>query len=67
MQSQELFLMGLFSVLDLILDKPMEEALDLVKVSKEIRMALTGREGSLSPVLDFILHYEAAGWQEASR
>ena len=67
MQSQELFLMGLFSVLDLILDKPMEEALDLVKVSKEIRMALTGREGSLSPVLDFILHYEAAGWQEVSR
>ena len=67
MQSQELFLMGLFSVLDLILDKPMEEALDLVKVSKDIRKALTGRESSLSPVLDFMLHYEAAGWQEVSR
>ncbi len=65
--SSELFLMGLFSVLDLILDKPMAEALQMVKVSKHIEEALVDRKGELAPVLDFILHYENASWQEVSR
>lgn len=65
--SSELFLMGLFSVLDLILDKPMAEALDMVKVSKDIRNALVDKEGKFAPVLDFVTKYEAADWQEISR
>ena len=65
--SSELFLMGLFSVLDLILDRPMEEALKMVKVSKHIEDALIEHKGELAPVLDFILHYENASWQEVSR
>lgn len=65
--SSELFLMGLFSVLDLILDKPMEEALDMVKVSKDIREALVDKKGKFAPVLDFVTRYEAADWQEISR
>ena len=54
MQSSELFLMGLFSVLDVILDKPMEEALDMVHVSKQIRDVLVERKGPLLKVYDFI-------------
>ncbi len=65
--SSELFLMGLFSVLDLILDKPMAEALDMVKVSKDIKAALVSKEGKFAPVLDFVTKYEAADWQEVSR
>ena len=65
--SSELFLMGLFSVLDLILDKPMDEALDMVKVSKNIREALIDDKGELAEDLDFIEHYERASWQEVSR
>lgn len=65
--SSELFLMGLFSVLDLILDKPMEEALKMVMVSKEIEDALVNKEGKFAPVLDFITQYESANWQEVSR
>ena len=65
--SSELFLMGLFSVLDLMLDKPMEEALTMVKVSKSIEEALINHRGELAPVLDFILQYESASWQEVSR
>lgn len=65
--SSELFLMGLFSVLDLILDKPMPEALKMVKVSKNIEDALVNRKGELAQVLDFIIQYEKASWQEVSR
>lgn len=65
--SSELFLMGLFSVLDLILDMPMAEALNMVKVSKNIKDALLENSGELVPVLDFMIHYERASWQEVSR
>ena len=65
--SGELFLMGLFSVLDIILDKPMAEALSLVKVSRIIHDALVNHEGELAPVLDFIVNYENASFQEVSR
>ncbi|MCM1253063.1 MAG: HDOD domain-containing protein [Clostridium sp.] len=65
--SSELFLMGLFSVLDLILNRPMKEALTMVKVSKPIENALIEDKGDLAPVLDFIIQYENASWQEVSR
>lgn len=66
-QAEELFLMGLFSVLDVIFDQPMEEALKLVKVSGEISDALISHTGILAPVLEFALSYERADWQEVSR
>lgn len=66
-QSAELFLMGLFSILDIILDKPMEEALSLVKVSKPIEKALLKGEGDFAKVLEFVTSYEKADWTAVSR
>ena len=65
--SQELFLMGLFSVLDIILEKPMGEALENINVSKPIADALLREEGKLADVLTFMKAYEDASWQEVSR
>lgn len=65
--ADELFLMGLFSVLDVILEKPMEEALQMVMVAGEVREALLEGTGRLAPVLDLMVHYETANWQEVSR
>lgn len=67
MRSQELFLTGLFSILDIILDCSMEEALSMVRVSGKLRAALLERTGSLAEVLHFIVKYESAEWQEVSR
>lgn len=67
MRSQELFLTGLFSILDIILDCSMEEALSIVRVSGKIRTALLEHTGSLAEVLHFIVKYESAEWQEVSR
>lgn len=66
-KSSELFLMGLFSVLDVILDRPMEEALDIVKVSPAISDALIHGKGELGLVFEFMRQYENANWQEVSR
>ncbi len=67
MKKEELFLMGLFSVLDVILEKPMAEALDMIKVSKEIKDALVEGKGQLAQVREFIIPYETANWTEVSR
>ncbi len=65
--SSELFLMGLFSILDIMLDKPMEEALKTVQVSKNIEDALIRGKGELAPILNFVKEYEDASWHEVSR
>ena len=65
--SSELFLTGLFSVLDIILDKPIKEALAMVNVSKEITSALVDGTGDLAKVLNFVQQYELANWTELSR
>ena len=65
--SSELFLMGLFSVLDIILDKPMDEALKMVSVSKQISDALCNGKGDMAEIFQFIKNYELASWSEVSR
>lgn len=67
MKKEELFLMGLFSVLDVILDTTMDEALKMVTVSKEIREVLVDHKGVLAPVYEFMIPYETANWAEVSR
>ncbi len=67
MRKDELFLMGLFSLLNLILDMPMEKALEQVGVSAEIKKALVNGDGIFAPQLEFLLSYEAGDWQEVSR
>ena len=66
-KASELFLTGLFSVLDIILDKSMEEALSLVKVSHDIEDALIRQSGIFAEPLYFIKQYEAGNWSEVSR
>ena len=67
LHASELFLMGLFSVLDIILDVPMEEALEKVNVSKNIRNALIDQKGAFAEVYEFMNAYENADWQEVCR
>ena len=65
--SQEIFMMGLFSVLDIILNKTMEEALSLLKLSKNINNALIHNEGPFAEIYNFLLQYESANWSEIDR
>ena len=60
-------LMGLFSVIDVILEIPMKQALEMVNIAEDISLALLQRKGRLAPLLNFMLHYENADWQEVSR
>ena len=66
-KASEAFLMGLFSVLDIILERPLEDAMHMVKVSLEIENALLHHKGPLGEILTFVLQYETANWPEISR
>jgi EAL and modified HD-GYP domain-containing signal transduction protein len=67
MHSESIFLMGLFSVLDVILDKSIDEALTMVSVSDNIKNALVKHEGLYHPLYEFMLFYEACDWTSVSR
>ena len=66
MKSGSLFISGLFSLLDVILQMPLGRAIDEVAASSEIREALLEKKGALSEVLKLIFAYEHADWHNAS-
>lgn len=66
MKEGALFIAGLFSLLDVILERPMAEALDEVAANDEIRTALVEKKGPIYEVLSLIYAYEKADWYNAS-
>lgn len=62
----QLFMAGLFSLLDVILRKPMEMAIKEVAVDDKVRQALVEHSGELYPVLELIYAYEHASWDQVS-
>lgn len=61
-ESPNLFLMGLLSVTDAILDRPIGEILATLPVSSEVRSALCGGANRFRDVYDTLLAYEHADW-----
>jgi c-di-GMP-related signal transduction protein len=61
------FLLGMFSLLDAILGRPLQGILDDLNISRNIRDALLGTAGeadSLSLVLRIVKSYEVGNWRE---
>ncbi len=66
-QSSELFLMGLFSQLDAILDRPLDELLEEIQVSKEMRQALVDNTGPRYQLLALCVALERGYWEQLGR
>ena len=56
------FLLGMFSLLDVLLNLPMEEVLKKVNLSDELTDALLGKDNDLSRLLDLVIAYEKGDW-----
>ena len=65
--SSELFLMGLQSTADALLDRPMPQVLAELSLSAEIRTALSGAGGAFGNVYETLFAYEKADCNESSR
>ena len=57
------FTVGLLSVLDALMDRPMTDALDQLPLSDEIRDALLHREGPTGEALSAVIAYERNRWE----
>lgn len=66
----EAFLMGMFSLLDALLDRPLDEALGSVNLGPDIMQALLGTapdENVLSRIYRLTRRYEQGDWDEVER
>jgi EAL and modified HD-GYP domain-containing signal transduction protein len=63
-KSSEFFLMGLFSLIDAIMDKPMSEILSRLPLPEEIKVALLGGSNLFRDVYDTVVAYETGEWEE---
>jgi EAL and modified HD-GYP domain-containing signal transduction protein len=62
-----LFLMGLFSVLNVILEMPIDKALQMVYVPEPVKVALLGGHNDFARIYEFVRLYEEGEWTEVSR
>lgn len=66
-EAQELFLVGLCSLLDAMLDRPMPEALSLLTLAPRVERTLLGEPTTLRGFLDAVVAYERGRWDDALR
>jgi EAL and modified HD-GYP domain-containing signal transduction protein len=64
--ASDLFLMGLLSVMDAILDQPLDSILADLPVRSEIKDALLARTGLYWELLEIAISYERADWEKVS-
>lgn len=63
-KASELFMTGMFSMLDVLVGRPLYELLDRINVSKDIRVALTTGKNRHGEVLQLVLAYERGLWND---
>jgi len=64
--STDLFLMGLLSIMDAVLEVAMDVLLQQLPVERETKAALLGQESSLRPLYRLMLAQESGEWAQSS-
>jgi c-di-GMP-related signal transduction protein len=62
----DLFLMGLLSLIDAMLEMPMEKVLEMIPLDKETKAVLMGQPSLLRPVHQLMLAHESGEWEAAA-
>ncbi|VAW59222.1 Predicted signal transduction protein [hydrothermal vent metagenome] len=60
----QMFIIGLFSVLDALMDQPLIDLLDTVILSTSIKLALLDKAGIQGEIYKSVLQYEKCDWDE---
>ncbi|MFN0071192.1 MAG: EAL and HDOD domain-containing protein [Chloroflexota bacterium] len=63
----ELYMMGLFSMLDAVLDRPMERIVNQLPLADDVCGALLGEQNEIRKLLEMVLAYEQANWSMVER
>lgn len=62
--SHQMFIIGLFSVLDALMDQPLIDLLDTVILSTPVKLALLDKSGIQGDIYKHVLQYEKCSWDE---
>jgi len=65
-KSDELFFMGLFYGIEDFLNKPLEDILHDLPISKDTKSALLGKKNKLNYILNLVLNYEKGEWKRVN-
>lgn len=65
-QAQDLFLMGMFSLIDAIMDRPLDDVLRDMPIASGLKDALLGKANWHRNILDLVLSHEQADWKAFS-
>ena len=61
------FTIGLFSMLDVLMDQPLPELLEQLPLAEEVTEALTEHSGTLGSLLKMVIAYEQGNWMELEK
>ncbi|RJE47984.1 MULTISPECIES: HDOD domain-containing protein [unclassified Dehalobacter] len=64
MSSSEFFFTGMFSSIDILLNKSMEQVLHGLSLPDHVKLALLGQDNKQRRLLNFIIDFENAQWSE---
>jgi EAL and modified HD-GYP domain-containing signal transduction protein len=62
-KESELFLMGMFSLLDVLIGRPLEDVLEGLNLGPDVSAALLREEGRYAQVYRLVLSYEVGNWE----
>ncbi|MBL4930814.1 EAL and HDOD domain-containing protein [Clostridium paridis] len=62
--SYDSYLIGMFSLLDAIFDKPMKYILDKIAISDHIKGVLLGQKSLQNDILSLVIAYECGDWEK---
>ena len=63
----EMFTLGMFSLIDAVIDQPMEKVLEELPLSGQIKRALVDQKGRLAGYIELVRSYEAGQWGRVLR
>jgi len=65
-RAQDLFLMGIFSLIDAIVDRPLSDILADMPIAEDVKAALLGEKGPLREIYELMFSYEQGNWTQFS-
>jgi EAL and modified HD-GYP domain-containing signal transduction protein len=66
-RQHDLFLLGLFSLMDVMIGRPLPAILADLPVAEDVKKALEGEDNDLRSVYDLVLAYERGDWTPVAR
>jgi EAL and modified HD-GYP domain-containing signal transduction protein len=62
-----MFTLGMFSLIDAVIDQPMEKILAELPLSGKIKAALISAKGRLAGYIELVRSYESGRWDRVAR